>query len=315
MKTRLTLVVLLLLTLLVAACQPQGAPVPQDPLEAVKTIADKQTDVKTQHVEHDHGAQPQARRLDGRSAQMRCDVQELQGQPQHRAATSTTPRKISRLKGDLDLGALTTFLTQGEDKLLFEVVKSRRQDVHQGQCRRHRQQMAGARYAKATEAEVTKDNPLSPEMVMDLLKQSSKAEKLADEKIGDMDTYHYKVTLDPDTLVDSIAMLAESTGAGATMDQAQMDEAKKYLKDSTLEVELWAGKSGPIAAPGEGPLQFESERLARSARRDGLDRLRVHQYRQQAQRAGDHYGAEVNAAFDLLPDREALIVVAMVQSD
>jgi hypothetical protein len=26
------------------------------------------------------------------------------------------------------------------------------------------------------------------------------------------------------------------------VDTAQLDEAKKYLKDSTLEVELWAGK-------------------------------------------------------------------------
>jgi outer membrane lipoprotein-sorting protein len=51
MKTRLMLVVLLLLTLLVTACQPQGAPVPQDPLEAVKTIADKQKEVKSQHID------------------------------------------------------------------------------------------------------------------------------------------------------------------------------------------------------------------------------------------------------------------------
>ena len=51
MKTRLTLAVLLLLTLLITACQPQGAPVPQDPLEAVKTIADKQNEVKTQHID------------------------------------------------------------------------------------------------------------------------------------------------------------------------------------------------------------------------------------------------------------------------
>jgi hypothetical protein len=35
MKTSLMLIVLLLLTLLVTACQPQGMPVPQDPLEAV----------------------------------------------------------------------------------------------------------------------------------------------------------------------------------------------------------------------------------------------------------------------------------------
>ncbi len=86
MKTRLTLVVLLLLTLLVTACQPQGAPVPQDPLEAVKTIADKQKEVKTQHMDMTMALQSQARRLDRRCRAERRDVQEFQGQcqPQRR---------------------------------------------------------------------------------------------------------------------------------------------------------------------------------------------------------------------------------------
>ena len=39
---------------------------------------------------------------------------------------------------------------------------------------------------------------------------TSKAEKLADEKIGDTDTYHYKVTLDPVTLINAMADLAKS---------------------------------------------------------------------------------------------------------
>ena len=41
MKTRVMLALLLLLTLLVTACQPQGVPGPQDPLEAVEAMADK----------------------------------------------------------------------------------------------------------------------------------------------------------------------------------------------------------------------------------------------------------------------------------
>jgi len=95
---------------------------------------------------------------------------------------------------------------------------------------------------KAT-TDMTDTNPLSPEMVMSLLKQSSKAEKLADEKIGDTDTYHYKVTMDPVSLINAIADLAKSTGSGGSISQAEMDQAKQVLKDSTLELELWAGKS------------------------------------------------------------------------
>jgi hypothetical protein len=50
------------------------------------------------------------------------------------------------------------------------------------------------------------------------------------------------VTLSPETLLDSISTLASATGGMSEVDQTQLDEAKKVLKDSTLEVELWAGK-------------------------------------------------------------------------
>ena len=63
-------------------------------------------------------------------------------------------------------------------------------------------------------------------MVMSLLKQSSKAEKLADEKVGDVDTYHYKVTMDPVSLINALVDMAKSSGTDTSIDQAQVDQAK-----------------------------------------------------------------------------------------
>jgi hypothetical protein len=242
MKTRLMLAVLLLLALFVTACQPQGAPVPQDPLEAVKTIADKQTEVKSQHMNMNMALNLKLDGLTGDQAQAAALFKNFKANLNVEGAMDNAKQDFD-LKGDLDLGALTTFLTQGEDKLLFEVRKvgdKMYTKANVGDTAGEWQEQDNFQ-AFGTDAG-SKDNPLNPEMVTALLKQSSKAEKLADEKIGDVDTYHYKVTLNPETLIDSITKLAQSTGAGAEVDETQLAEAKKFLKDSTMEVELWAGK-------------------------------------------------------------------------
>ncbi len=242
MKTRLMLAVLLLLTLVLAACQPQGAPVPQDPLEAVKAIAEKQKDVKSQHIDLTLGLNLKVDGLTGDQAQAAAFLKNFKGTLNVSGDVDSASENF-KLKGDLDLGALTTFLTQGNaDKLTFEAIKVGEKMYTKTNVGDNADQWNESDAPKAT-TEVSKTNPLSPEMVMSLLKQSSKAEKLGDEKIGDTDTYHYKVTLDPTALLNSISELAQATGAGASIDQAQMDEAKKALQDSTLEIELWAGKS------------------------------------------------------------------------
>jgi hypothetical protein len=241
MKTRLTLIVLLLLTLAMAACQPQGAPVPQDPLEAVKTIADKQKEVKSQHMEMTLGLQLKLDGLSGDAAQGAAMFKNFKG-TLNLSGDVDSAKEDFALKGDVDLGPLTTLLTQGEDKLSFEAVKVGEKMYTKANVGDTANQWNETDAPKAT-TEMTKSNPLSPELVMGLLKQSSKAEKLADEKIGDTDTYHYKVTLDPAALLDSISSLAAAAGSGSEIDQAQMDQAKQVLKGSTLEVELWAGKS------------------------------------------------------------------------
>jgi len=83
MKTRLMLAVLLLLTLLVAACQPQGMPVPQDPLEAVKTIAEKQKEVKSQHIDLSMALNLKLDGFDWRASAGGRNLQEFQSERQH----------------------------------------------------------------------------------------------------------------------------------------------------------------------------------------------------------------------------------------
>ena len=241
MKTRLTLIVLLLLTFALTACQPQGLPVPQDPLEAVKTIADKQKEVKTQHIDLTLALSLKLDGLSGDAAQGAAMFKNFKANA-NLSGDIDNAKEDFALKGDLDLGALTALLTQGADKLSFEAVKVGEKMYTKANVGDSADKWNEQDAPKAT-TDVTKTNPLNPEMVMSLLKQSSKAEKLADEKIGDTDTYHYKVTLDPATLLTSIADLAKSTGSSGEIDQAQMDQAKQMLKGSTLEIELWAGKS------------------------------------------------------------------------
>jgi hypothetical protein len=240
MKSRFMLAVLLLLTLLVTACQPQGAPVPQDPLEAVKAIADKQKEVKSQHIDLNMALNLKVDGLTGDQAQAEAFLKNFKANANISGDVDST-KQDAALKGDLDLGPLTAMLTQGEEKLLFELVKLG--------DKTYSKVNVGDQAGEWTEQDTpmpsgsdSKDNPLSPEIITDLLKQSSKAEKLADEKIGDVDTYHYKVTLNTEALIDSIANLAKSTGNAEPVDETQLAEAKKFLKDAVLEVELWAGK-------------------------------------------------------------------------
>ena len=240
MKTRLTLVVLLLLTFAMTACQPQGAPVPQDPMEAVKAIAEKQQEVKSQHMEMSLGLELKLDGLSGDAAQAAAMFKNFKGSVNLSGDVDSAKEDFA-LKGDVDLGPLTTLLSGGEDKITFEAVKVGEKMYSKANVGDTANEWSETDAPK-TESSKPESNPLDPAMVMGLLKQASKAEKLADEKIGDTDTYHYKVTLDPAALLDQISSLAAAAGS-SEIDQAQMDQAKQVLKGSTLEVELWAGKS------------------------------------------------------------------------
>ena len=66
-----------------AACQPQGAPVPQDPLEAVKTIADKQKEVKSQHIDMNMALNLKVDGLTGDQAQAAALFKNFKANAQH----------------------------------------------------------------------------------------------------------------------------------------------------------------------------------------------------------------------------------------
>ncbi len=242
MKTRLIVIfaVLLALGLVLAACVQQGVPMPQDPVEAVKTIADKQKEVKTQDVDMNLGLQLKLTGLTGDQAQAAALFKNFKASANISGTVDNTAENFA-LKGNVDLGPLTALIAQGEDQLQFEAVKVNDKLYSKTNVGDTANQWNEEDAPKSTTSQ-TQTNPLSPEMVMGLLKQSSKAEKLADEKIDNVDTYHYKVTLDSAALIDSIANLARATDSNAEIDQKQMDEAKQVLKDAVFEIELWAGK-------------------------------------------------------------------------
>ena len=240
MKTRWILMAVVLLAVALAACTPQGMPVPQDPLEAVKTIADKQKDVKTQHIELALALNLKLDGLTGDAAQGAAFLKNFKANANLSGDMDNAAENFA-LKGDLDLGPLTALLSQGEEKILFETVKVGEKMYAKANVGDQANEWVETDAPKST-TDTTASNPLSPDMVMGLLKQSSKAEKLADEKIGDADTYHYKVTLDPKALLDAITKLAQASGQSAELDAQQMAEAQKLLKDSLMEIELWAGK-------------------------------------------------------------------------
>jgi hypothetical protein len=241
MKTRLTLAVLLLLTFVMSACQPQGAPVPQDPMAAIKAISEKQQEVKSQHMDMTLGLELKLDGLTGDAAQGAAMFKNFKGSVNLSGDVDSAKEDFA-LKGDLDLGPLTALLSGGEDKISFEAVKVGEKMYTKANVGDTANEWSETDAPKAATSK-PESNPLDPAMVMGLLKQASKAEKLADEKIGDTDTYHYKVTLDPATLFDQISSLAALSGNTSDIDKAQMDQAKQMLKGSTLDVELWAGKA------------------------------------------------------------------------
>jgi hypothetical protein len=243
MKTRFALLVLVLLALVLAACQQAGSPIPADPVEAVKLIADKQKDIKTQHLDVTLDLGLKLAGIDAPDAssqQALALFKNFKGNLTMNGDVDTTKNDVA-LKGAVDLGPLTAFLAQGADKLEFELVKvgdkmytkAAGQDWNETDVK------------QATDAATPEPNKpqISAQQLSELLKKAAKAEKLADEKIDNVDSYHYKVTINTLDLLTEIQKLAQSSGEAQAIDPKQMEEAQKLLKDSTVEVELWVGKA------------------------------------------------------------------------
>lgn len=243
MKFRFALL-LVLFALVLSACGAQGAPIPADPVEAVKVIADKQAEIKTQHVDVtlDLGLKLDGFNSTDASAQQAMVLFKNFKANLTVAGDVDSAKNDLALKGSADLGPLTAFLSQGADKVEFEVVKSGDKMYFKGPDGAWNE--TDVKQPTSDTSKATPTPQISAQQLSALLKKASKAEKLGDEKIDNVDSYHYKVTLDPLTLLTEAAKLAQETGASATPpDQAQLDEAKKYLKDSVVIVEVWVGKA------------------------------------------------------------------------
>jgi hypothetical protein len=238
MKLRFALMTLLLSVLVLSACGTPGAAVPADPVEAVKAIADKQAEIKTQHLDLslDLALKLDGLSSEGTSAQLAM-FKNFKANLTLAGDVDTTKNDVA-LKGSADLGPLTAFLSQGADKIEFELVKLGDKMYVKGPDGKWNE----TDVKQPTDASKPEATPqISAKQLSDLLKKATKAEKLADENIDNVDTYHYKVTLDPVTMLTEISTLAQASGAEA-IPQAQLDEAKKFLKDSALIVEVWVGK-------------------------------------------------------------------------
>jgi hypothetical protein len=220
---------LLAFSLVMAGCQPQGPSIPSDPIEAVKVIADKQKEIKTQHLEL--------------SADLTLKMSGLPSDDPTAAflnnfeASATAAGDIDNekqnlsLKGSADLGILNAFLSPTGDELTFEVVI-----------------VDGTMYARAADQDWSEtpvdqaaaggQTPADLTDLSDLLKRVATAEKLGDEAIDGVDSYHYKVKLNMIDLLEEIAARSAEAVPAADLQQAQ-----DLLQNSTVDLELWIGKS------------------------------------------------------------------------
>ncbi len=137
---------------------------------------------------------------------------------------------------------LTAFLSQGADKVEFELVKVGDKMYVKGPDGAWNE--SDVKAADATKPDATPQISAKQYAVRTAEEGVQGREAGDDEKIDNVDSYHYKVTLDPMTLLTDAAKLAQTSGAAAEpIDQAQLDEAKKFLKDSVVIVEVWVGKT------------------------------------------------------------------------
>jgi hypothetical protein len=239
MKTRIVLLVLFLLALVATACQQQPSNIPPDPLEAVKKIADTQKDIKTQHIDLrlDLGIKAQGLPADNPAANFLKDFK----------ANLTANGDVDNvkqdfdLKGALDLGQLNAILTmQGIDKPEGEFVKVG--DKLYTKIADQDWQTTDVKMPTSSDSSASgQSQQFNPAQLAELLKKAGKAEKLADETIDNVGTYHFKVTINPIDLLTQLSQMAEASG-GTKVDQTQLAQAQQYLKDSVVEVELWVGK-------------------------------------------------------------------------
>jgi len=232
MKRRtIALGVLALVAMLVfTGCQQRGQAIPSDPIEAVKLIADKQKEITSQHLDLTIGLTIEA---DGLPADDPANFILSNFEAEVTAAGDIdNTNENFQLGGKADLGFLNALLSSGGDDLTFDLVK-----------------VGDTMYTRAldqdwmeSEIEIPATSGADAASLTDLsrlLKKVATAERLGDESIDGVDSYHFKVTLDPVELINEVLSLS---GEAANVSPADLAQATELLKDTEIDFEMWIGK-------------------------------------------------------------------------
>ena len=233
-NTSLLLAGVLILAVFLSACnQEQAMPIPSDPVEAFKLIADKQQSVTSGHVDINLTAKIKAQGDDPSLALFK-DL-DIKGD-----ATGDYDSKASnvQLSGSLDLGALTGLVSNGKDKITFDLRQVGDTLYTRALDQQWNESPAG-NLSFSTDNQ-NKTDATNPAALMAVFKEVAQAERLGDEAVDGTNTYHFKVSIDP----------AKLMGVARLSNQANKDQLKAVqdlLKDSKFELELWAGKADLLA--------------------------------------------------------------------
>ncbi len=223
---------MLIAMLAVAGCQSQGQAIPNDPVEAVKLIADKQKEIKSQHLDLTLDLTLEISGLNSDDP-INFVLSDFEANVTANGDVDNVNENL-KLSGKADLGFLTSFLAPGGEELTFDLVK-----------------VGDTMYARAGEEDWTESELDTSTSTAEgdaanltdfsrLLKKVAKAERLNDESIDGVDAYHFKVILDP---IELISELAEMGGSTAEISPKDLAQAQDLLKDSQIDFEMWIGKS------------------------------------------------------------------------
>lgn len=229
MKTKKNAIwtVLLIPALILAACQPAAPvePIPDDPVEAIVLILERQEEITSLHLDLNGSATIDIKG-DDPSLAFFNDL-EIAAE----ASADINQNSEFQISGSLDLGPLTAFLAAGEDKIEFEA-----------------RLVGDTMYTKALGqdwSELPTDgafdigsdaaSQVSPAQLAQAIETFGNTERLSDENIDGTDTYHFKVSMDSDTLLNFAALSPDA-------DSAQLELARQVLQNSAFDVEIWASK-------------------------------------------------------------------------
>jgi hypothetical protein len=206
----------------------------------VKVIADKQQEVTTEHLDLTLDLSIQASGFQGSDATTAALLKNFKANVTVGGDLDTAKNNFS-LTGSADIGPLTSLLAQGADKLTFDLVK-----VDDKMYSRTGTQDWSTSDVSASTSGASSSTSITATQAMaqlaEIIKNAAKAEKLSDESIDGTNTYHYKVTLDAVSLIDQLVALAKTDASSAAPPQADIDQAKQLLKDSTIELDMWVGQ-------------------------------------------------------------------------